>query len=145
MGNAIGKIMQINARTAGWILWVMLDGKSAKNNNLVPRELWIMFHSCWFHKSVAAIVAKISYKILTCRWIIHSCLSEFSQSLKQQFQQTKFHSHYNVKKYWDVQNNPLDVSNLQWFIIPVWGKQHNMKERNYCIMNIFITYKSQKI
>lgn len=48
-----------------------------------------------------------------------------------------------MSKYSENQNNPLDVSNLQCFIIPVWVKKHNMKDKNCYVVKIFITYKSQ--
>lgn len=60
--DTVGKIMPMKAGIAGLILWVMLYGKCA---NLEQRV--IVFRSLCFHKSVAAVVAKVSWKVLTCR------------------------------------------------------------------------------
>lgn len=48
-----------------------------------------------------------------------------------------------MSKYSDIQNDPLDVRDLQSFIIPIGVKQHNVKENNCYIMKKIISYKSQ--
>lgn len=48
-----------------------------------------------------------------------------------------------MSKYSDIQKDPLDVRDLQSFIIPIGVKQHNMKENNCYIMKNVLLIKAR--